>query len=99
MTAGAKREATQGVEPVEDSLTILWDVVSTLHDSGWQEDGLPKAVPRLWKASAVESKLSNLSSLSLPEDFVAADTIPTELTRMGPCEVAASSGMEGGTTR
>lgn len=84
---------------MEDSLAILWDVVSALHDNGWQEDDLPKAIPRLWKASMVETKLSNLSSLSLPEDFIAADTIPIQLTCMGPCEVAACSGTDGGSKR
>ena len=84
---------------MEDSLAILWDVVSALHDSGWHEDDLPKAIPRLWKASIVEPRLSNLSSLSLPEDFVAADTIPIELSSLGPCEIAAFSGADGGTKR
>lgn len=96
---GENRQAIVGAQPVEDSLVILWDVVSTLHDGGWHEDDLPRAVPRLWKKSIVEPRLSNLSSLSLPEDFVAADTIPVELTSMGPCEVATSPGMDVGTTR
>lgn len=97
--AGEGRQATQGMPPVEDSLAILWDVVSALHDSGWQEDDLPKAIPRLWKSSLVEQELSNLSSLSLPEDLVGSDTIPKALTRMGPCEAAACSGMDVGSTR
>lgn len=80
-------------------MAILWDVVSALHDSGWHEDDLPKAIPRLWKASIVEPRLSNLSSLSLPEDFVAADTIPVELSSLGPCEIAAFSSADAGTKR
>lgn len=78
---------------------MLWDVVSGLHDNGWQEDDLPRAIPRLWKNSMVEAQLANLSSLSLPEDFVAADTIPTELTRIGACQLLALSGVDGGTSR
>ncbi|CAM9524584.1 unnamed protein product, partial [Laminaria digitata] len=94
---GKDRQTTQTGQPVEDSVAILWDVVSALHDGGWNEDDLPKAIPRLWKASIVEPRLSNLSSLSLPEDFVAADTIPVELSSLGPCEIAAFSGSDGGT--
>lgn len=93
------RQVLQGVQPVEDTLAILWDVVSALHDSGWHEDDLPRAVLRLWKTSTIEPRLSNLSSLSLPEDFVTADTIPVELTRMGPCEIASSPGVDVGTKR
>lgn len=78
---------------------MLWDVVSGLHDNGWLEDDLPRAIPRLWKNSMVETKLANLSSLSLPEDFMGADTIPTELTRMGACQLLAFSGVDGGTSR
>lgn len=87
------------MQPVEDSLAILWDVVSALHDSGWHEDDMPRAILRLWKSSTIEPRLSNLSSLSLPEDFVTADTIPVELTSMGPCEISSSPGMDVGTTR
>lgn len=87
------------MQPVEDSLTILWDVVSALHDSGWHEDNMPRAILRLWKTSTIEPRLSNLSSLSLPEDFVSGDTIPVELTSMGPCEIASSPGVDVGTTR
>lgn len=86
-------------QPVEDSLTILWDVVSALHDGGWHEDDMPRAILRLWKTSTIEPRLSNLSSLSLPEDFVTADTIPVELASMGPCEIASSPGVNVGTTR
>lgn len=93
------RQVVNGGQPVEDSLVILWEVVSTLHDSGWHEGDLPRAIPRLWKKSIVEPRLSNLSSLSLPEDFVTADTIPVELTSKGPCEIATSPGMDVGTTR
>lgn len=96
---GEDRQDAPGVQPVEDSLSILWDVVSALHDSGWHEDDLPRAILRLWKASTIEPRLSNLSSLSLPEDFVAADTIPVELSSMGACEIAASPGVDVGTTR
>lgn len=96
---GGARPIVQDAQPMEDSLIMLWDVVSTLHDSGWHEDELPRAVPRLWKASTVESKLSNLSSLSLLEDFVAADTIPVYFTRMGPCEMIATAGDHGGSSR
>lgn len=96
---GEDRQGAQGVQPIEDSLSILWDVVSALHDSGWHEDDLPRAILRLWKASTIEPRLSNLSSLSLPEDFVATDTIPVELTSMGPCEVASCPGVNVGTTR
>lgn len=99
MAEGQDRQATQSGQPVEDSLASLWDVVSALHDSGWQEDDLPKAIPRLWKASIVEPRLSNLSSLSLPEDFVTADTIPVELASLGPCEIAAFSSADAGTKR
>eukprot|EP00752_Nemacystus_decipiens_P006113 g5514.t1 len=95
---GGDRQVSQGVEPVEDSLTLLWDVVSALHDSGWHEDDMPRAILRLWKTSTIEPRLSNLSSLSLPEDFVTADTIPVELTSMGPCEIASSPGVHVGTT-
>lgn len=96
---GEDRQLAKGVQPVEDSLAILWDVVSALHDSGWHEDDLPHAILRLWKVSTIEPRLSNLSSLSLPEDFVAADTIPVELTSLGPCEFATSPGVDVGTTR
>lgn len=96
---GENRQVAKGVQPVEDSLAILWDVVSALHDSGWHEDDLPQAILRLWKVSTIEPRLSNLSSLSLPEDFVAADTIPVELTSLGPCEIATSPGVDVGTTR
>lgn len=96
---GEDREVSQGVQPVEDSLAILWDVVSALHDKGWHEDDMPRAILRLWKTSTIEPRLSNLSSLSLPEDFVTADTIPVELTAMGPCEIASTSGVDVGTTR
>lgn len=96
---GEDRQVSQGVQPVEDSLTILWDVVSALHDGGWHEDDMPRAILRLWKTSTIEPRLSNLSSLSLPEDFVTADTIPVELTSMGPCEIASSPGVDVGTTR
>ena len=96
---GEDRQGSQGVQPVEDSLTILWDVVSTMHDSGWHEDDMPRAILRLWKTSTIKPRLSNLSSLSLPEDFVTADTIPVELTSMGPCEIASSPGVDVGTTR
>ncbi len=96
---GGDRQGAQGLQPVEDSLSILWDVVSALHDSGWHEDDLPRTILRLWKASTIEPRLSNLSSLSLPEDFVATDTIPVELTSMGPCEVASCPGVDVGTTR
>lgn len=96
---GEDRQVAKGVQPVEDSLAILWDVVSALHDSGWHEDDLPRAILRLWKVSTIEPRLSNLSSLSLPEDFVAADTIPVELTSLGPCEVATTPGVDVGTTR
>lgn len=85
---------------MEDSLTILWDVVSALHDSGWAEDGLPQSIVRLWKIPIIEEKLTNLSSLSLPEEVVASDTIPVELTNMGACELISCSGMtDDGTTR
>lgn len=96
---GEDRQASQGEQPVEDSLAILWDVVSALHDSGWHEDDMPRAILRLWKTSTIEPRLSNLSSLSLPEDFVTGDTIPVELTNMGPCEIASSPGLDVGTTR
>lgn len=98
-TEGENRQTASGGQPVEDSLAILWDVVSTLHDSGWHEDDIPRAIPRLWKKSIVEPRLSNMSSLSLPEDFVTADTIPIEITKKGPCEVVTSPGMDVGTTR
>lgn len=98
-TEGKDRQVAKGVQPVEDSLALLWDVVSALHDSGWHEDDLPRAILRLWKVSTIEPRLSNLSSLSLPEDFVAADTIPVELTSLGPCEVATRPGADVGTTR
>ena len=98
-TGAGDRDDTGVAEPVEDSLVVLWDVVSALHDSGWQEDDLPKAIPRLWKSPTIEPKLSTLSSLSLPEDFVTSDTIPQDLTRMNACEVLSHSGMGGGTTR
>lgn len=98
--AAEDRHGVQGTEPMEDSLAILWDVVSALHDSGWHEEDLPQSIPRLWKKPVVEEKLVNLSSLSLPEEVVAADTIPMELTRMGACELAACSGMtDDGTAR
>lgn len=84
---------------MEDSLSVLWDVVSTLHDNGWQEDDLPKAIPHLWKKPTFELKLSSLSSLSLPEDFVTADTIPPSLTRMSAYEITSHPGVKGGTTR
>ncbi|CAM9489980.1 unnamed protein product [Scytosiphon promiscuus] len=95
---GENRQVVNRGQPVEDSLTVLWDVVSTLHDSGWHEDDSPRAIPRLWKKAIVEPRLSNLSSLSLPEDFVTADTIPVELTSKVPCEMATSPGMDVGTT-
>lgn len=91
--AAEDRHEVRGGEPMEDSLAILWDVVGALHDGGWQEDDLPQSIPRLWKKPVVEEKLVNLSSLSLPEEVVAADTIPVELTRMGACELAACSGI------
>lgn len=98
--AAEDRHGVRGTEPMEDSLSILWDVVSALHDSGWPEEDLPHSIPRLWKKPVVEEKLLNLSSLSLPEEVVAADTIPVELTRMGACELAACSGMtDDGTAR
>lgn len=84
---------------MEDSLSILWEVVSALHDGGWNEDDLPRATPRVWKTPTAEPRLSNLSSLSLPEDFVTAETIPAELAGMGPCEIAACAGVDVGTTR
>lgn len=84
---------------MEDSLSILWEVVSALHDSGWNEDDLPRATPRVWKTPTAEPRLSNLSSLSLPDDFVTSDTIPAELTGMGPCEMAACAGVDVGTMR
>lgn len=93
------RDDAEVAEPMEDSLSILWDVVSTLHDNGWQEDDLPKAIPRLSRKPTLELKLSSLSSLSLPEDFVTADTIPSNLTRMSAYEIASHPGVEGGTTR
>lgn len=42
---GKDRQTTETGQPVEDSLAILWDVVSALHDGGWHEDDLPKAIP------------------------------------------------------
>lgn len=86
---------------MEDSLANLWELVSAIHDSGWHEDDLPRAVLRLWKKPMVEEKLANVSSLSLPDIVVAADTIPTGLTSKGPCEFAAYSGVDvgNGTTR
>lgn len=98
-TEGEDRQVAKGAQPVQDSLAILWDVVSALHDSGWHEDDLPRAILRLWKVATIEPRLSNLSSLSLPEDFFAADTIPVELTSLGPCEVVTSPGLDVGTTR
>ncbi|CAM9491150.1 unnamed protein product, partial [Hapterophycus canaliculatus] len=95
---GENRQVVNGRQPIEDSLLILWDVVSALHDSGWHDDDLPRAIPRLWKKSIVDPRLSNLSSLSLPEDFITPDTIPVELTSKGPCEIATSQGMDIGTT-
>lgn len=91
--AAEDRHEVRGGEPMEDSLAVLWDVVGALHDGGWQEDDLPQSIPRLWKKPVVEEKLVNLSSLSLPEEVVAADTIPVELARMGACELAACSGV------
>ncbi|CBN78893.1 conserved unknown protein [Ectocarpus siliculosus] len=95
---GEDRQGDQPKQPMEDSLSILWEVVSALHDSGWNEDDLPRATPRVWKTPTAEPRLSNLSSLSLPDDFVTSDTIPAELTGMGPCEMAACAGVDVGTT-
>ncbi|CAM9745877.1 unnamed protein product, partial [Ectocarpus sp. 13 AM-2016] len=95
---GEDRQGDQTKQPMEDSLSILWEVVSALHDSGWNEDDLPWATPRVWKTPTAEPRLSNLSSLSLPDDFVTSDTIPAELAGMGPCEMAACAGVGVGTT-
>lgn len=93
ISAGESRPPLDGTEPMEDSLASLWDVVSAIHDNGWQEDDLPRAILRLWKKPIVEERLANVSSLSLPDVVVAADTISTELTTKGPYEFIACCGV------
>ncbi|CAM9566946.1 unnamed protein product [Discosporangium mesarthrocarpum] len=83
--------STKKEEPVTDSLALLWDVISSLHDNNWLDDEHPEAITKLWKTSLIQEKLVNIHSVSLPEDAVTAETIPVELKRMGPFEMASGS--------
>ncbi|CAM9797122.1 unnamed protein product [Choristocarpus tenellus] len=85
--AGSGR-GEQEIEPVVDSLSLLWDVVSSLHDSNWPDEELPKAVPKLCKKDLIHQKLINIESISLPEEVVTPETIPEEVRGMGPFEMA-----------